>query len=171
MMIVSLVVAASTNGVIGKAGGLPWHLPADLRRFKRLTIGHHVVMGRKTFEEIGRPLPERTNIVISRRPDFRPEGCLRTGSIEAALEVARAAGETEVFVIGGGEVYRSALPLATRVYLTRVEAIVEGDTTFPTLDPATWRESRSERHPADDRNPHPMTFLVFERTAATQTEP
>jgi dihydrofolate reductase len=162
-MIVSVVVAVSDSGVIGKEGRLPWHLPADLRHFKRLTVGHHVIMGRKTHESIGKPLPDRTNIVVTRRTDWRPEGCEVASSLEEALDRARGRGEEEAFVIGGGEIFRLALPIADRVHWTRVHAHAEGDAFFPALDPDRWREVEARSFPADERNPFPYTFLVYER--------
>lgn len=163
-MRLSLIVAASDNGVIGRDGDLPWHLSPDLRRFKRLTMGHHLLMGRKTFESIGRPLPGRTSVVVSRQPAYAaPEGVVRAGSLEEAVSVVEAAGEEEAFVIGGGDVFRQALPLAHRLYLTRVHGRVEGDTTFPGPDPREWREVEREEHPAEGDCPYPFSFLVYER--------
>jgi dihydrofolate reductase len=162
-VIVTLVAAVAENGVIGRAGRLPWRLPADLRHFRRLTTGHTVVMGRRTQEEIRRPLAGRRNIVLTRRPGFRAEGFEVAGSLEAAL--ALAAGEPEVFVIGGGEVYCEALPRADRMVLTHVHAAVEGDTRFPAFDPAGWRVVGEELHPADEANPHRFTIRRYERRA------
>jgi dihydrofolate reductase len=162
-MRVSLIVAADLSGVIGRDGGLPWHLPADLKRFKALTMGHHLVVGRKTYESIGRPLPGRTMLVVSRQPGYSSTGVTVVGSPEEAIRVAQAVGESELFVAGGAELYRHLLPRADRVYLTRVEARVEGDTHFPDLDPARFRLASVEPRPADAKNPLPLRFEVWER--------
>ena len=158
---ISLIVAASTNNVIGVQGSLPWHLPADLKRFKSLTMGKPIVMGRRTFESIGRPLPGRRNIIITRQTDYPAAGCDIVSSVDAA--VAAAADGDEVMVIGGGEIYRQFLPLAERIYLTRVAAEIDGDTRFPALDNG-WQLSESEAHAADDRHRYDYEFQVLERT-------
>ncbi len=160
-MTLSLIVAASENHVIGKGGKIPWHLPADLKHFRDLTQGHPVIMGRKTYESIGHPLPNRTNIVITRGKEVKIEGCTIVHSLEDALRIV--SDSPEVFVIGGGEIYKEALPLADRIYLTRVHAIVEGDAFFPEIDPKQWREVSRERHAADAEHLYPYTFLVYER--------
>lgn len=163
-MIVSLIVAMDAQGIIGKQGELPWHLPADLKRFKSLTLGHPVVMGRKTFESIGRPLPGRTNIVITRDEGYAaPAGVVLVSSLDAALE--RCAGEDEVFVIGGESVYRLALERADRIYVTRVHESVEGDARFPDPDLAGWQLTGEERHGTDERHAHEFTFQVYQRAA------
>ncbi len=164
-MTISLIVAVARNGVIGRDGRMPWHLPADLKQFKRTTMGKPVLMGRKTHQSIGRPLPGRTNIVISRDPDFAAEGCTVVSTIPDALEAARAVAgdEGEVMVIGGGAIYAALLPRADRIYLTRIATDAQGDTRFPDLDPDQWREVRREERPADERNPHDAEFLVLER--------
>lgn len=162
-MRLSLVLAASRNGIIGRGGGLPWRMPADLAHFKRLTMGHHVIMGRKTWESIGRPLPGRTFVVLSHDPDLRIEGCSVVCTLEEALAVARSAGEDQAFVIGGAQIYALALPRADRVHLTRIEADVEGDTRAPDFEALGWREVERDEHPADERNPHPYAFCVLER--------
>jgi len=163
--LVSLVVAMARNGVIGKDGGLPWHLPDDLKHFKRLTLDHTVIMGRKTFEEIRRPLANRRNVVISRNPDFRPSGVTVVPSLAEAL--ALGATEDEVFVIGGGEIYRQALPLADRLDLTVVHADVDGDTTFPPFDVNGWVLESEEDHPADPRHAWPFSFRAYRRVRGT----
>jgi dihydrofolate reductase len=163
-MTVSLVVAASTNNVIGRDGGLPWHLPDDLRYFKRITTGKPVIMGRRTFESIGRPLPERHNIVITRDPNYVAEGCDVVSSIGEALELTGDA--DEVMVIGGGQVYRDFMPHADRIYMTRVQAEVQGDTLFPGIDGNTWRLVSSEHHAADDKHEYAFEVAVFERRRA-----
>ena len=163
-MIVTLVVAVSKNGVIGRAGGLPLRLPADLRHFKATTMGHHVIVGRKTWDSIGKALPGRTWIVVTRDPAFSaPGGVVVARSLSAALDHARGAGEDEAMIAGGGELYRLALPLADRIWLTRVEAEVDGDVTFPPLDPAAWREVDRHSHPADERHALPFAICRLER--------
>jgi dihydrofolate reductase len=162
MAILSFVVAMARNGVIGKDNGLPWRLPADLRHFKAVTLGKPIIMGRKTFESIGRPLPGRTNIVVTRDPACQAEGCLVAHSIEAALEAAGDA--EEVMIIGGADFYRQLLPRADRIYLTLIDAEIEGDTWFPELDENRWRERSREDHAADADNPYPYSFIVLEAT-------
>ena len=158
---ISLIAAAARNNVIGKGNALPWDLPADLKHFRETTAGHTVIMGRKTFESIGRPLPKRRNVVITRPPDYNPEGVEVVSSLETAITMIPD-GE-EAFVIGGGEIFRQALPLADRVYLTRVEVDVTGDAYFPALDPKEWRETARREGKVDAKNALPHTFLVFER--------
>ncbi len=160
-MIISLVVAAAENGVIGKNGGLPWRLPADLKFFKALTTGHTVIMGRKTLDEIKSPLPNRRNIVISRTPKLQVAGVERAGSLDEAF--ALGIGETEVFVIGGAEIYRLALPRADRVYLTRVHAQVDGDTKFPSMVESDWTLAHDERHEADQHHAFAYSFRRYDR--------
>jgi len=162
-MKISLVVAAAENGVIGKDNALLWRLPDDLKHFKSVTLGRPVIMGRKTYDSIGRPLPGRTNIVISRQPRLTIEGCVVVDSLDAALHAAGNA--PEVAVIGGAEIYRLALPLARRVYLTQVHASFDGDATFPTLSPEEWRETHREAHTVDARHPYAFTFITLERKA------
>lgn len=161
MSTISLVVAASQNGVIGRDGAMPWHLPADLKHFKSTTIGKPIIMGRRTFEAIGRALPERRNIVVSRRGDIKAEHIDIAHSFEDALALGAYA--QEVMVIGGGELYHAALPLAGRVYLTRIHADIEGDTFFPDLSPDEWREVTREKREPDDKNVHALSFIVLER--------
>jgi dihydrofolate reductase len=160
-VIVSLVAAMSENRVIGTMGGLPWRLPRDLQHFKRLTVDHTVIMGRKTYDEVKRPLANRRNVVITRKPDFRPHGVTVVPSLEEAL--ALGATEDEVFVVGGGEIYRLALPRADRIYLTIVHAVVEGDTYFPEFEGAAWVVESEEEYTADDKNQHAMTFRTYSR--------
>jgi dihydrofolate reductase len=163
-MILSAIVATDRNGVIGKDDDIPWHLPADLKYFKRRTLNHHIIMGRKTFESIGRPLPKRTNIIVTRNPFFIASNCLVAGSLESAIELARSNGEEEAFIIGGGMIYEQSIPLIERLYLTEVDAEVEnGEVFFPKLDPALWTEVSSESHQPDEKNPHAYTFKVLER--------
>lgn len=164
----SIVVAASDNGVIGRDGELPWHMPADLGRFKRLTMGHCLVMGRKTYESIGRPLPGRVSIVLSRSPDWSPnaEGVLVAKDLDEAVRLAASAPDmdcSEAYIVGGGEVYRQALPRADRIHLTRVHTTLEGDAYFPKLDTNDWQLTDSKERAADDRNEHACTFLTYDR--------
>jgi len=163
-VIISLVVAMARNRVIGRDNRLPWRLPADLAYFKQVTLGHPVVMGRRTWESIGKPLPGRLNIVVSRNPAFRAPGGTVVPSLEEAL---RAAGDApEVSVIGGTSIFAEALPVADRIHLTEVEADVPGDTWFPEFDRAEWREREVSRHPADDRHAHPFRIVVLDRKRA-----
>jgi len=163
-MTISLVVAASRNGVIGRDGALPWHLPDDLRHFKRLTLGKPVIMGRRTWESIGKPLPGRRNIVLTRDPGFSAPGCEVAHSVNEAL--ALLDGDGEAMVIGGAQVYAAFLPLADCVYLTRVQAEIDGDTYFPALDAAEWRLVSRDAHAADDRHRHAFELLRYERRRA-----
>ncbi|MGE5242477.1 MAG: type 3 dihydrofolate reductase [Bacteroidota bacterium] len=158
---VSLIAAMAENRVIGVDNTLPWRLPADLKHFRRLTTGHHVIMGRRNYESIGKPLPERTNIVVTRNRKYRAPGCVVTHSLEEALE--RAQTDAEIFVIGGAEIYRQAFARADRLYLTLVHASVAGDTYFPEFAADRWNEISRERHEADAKNPYPYSFLVFDR--------
>jgi dihydrofolate reductase len=157
----SLIVAMSENRVIGRNGRLPWHLSSDLRRFKQLTLGHHLLMGRKTFEAIGRLLPGRTSVVITRQTGYAAAGALVAGGLDEAVRLT--AGDGEAFVIGGAEVYRLALPSADRIFLTLIHAELEGDTFFPAWDEADWRLMESTRHPRDDRNEYDFSFLTYQR--------
>ncbi|HTP39451.1 MAG TPA: dihydrofolate reductase [Steroidobacteraceae bacterium] len=160
-MRISLVVAMSENNVIGRGQQLPWHLPDDLKHFRQITLGKPVLMGRRTFDSIGRALPGRLNLVLSRGELALPAGVERVGSLRAAI--ARAGEAPELCVIGGGELYRLALPEADTIYLTRVFAMVDGDTYFPALDPRQWRETERIDHPADDRHAYAMCMLRLER--------
>ena len=160
-MSLTLIAAVADGGVIGRSNTLPWYLPADLRRFKRLTTGHTVIMGRKTYESVGRPLPDRRNLVISSSKDFRPTGVTVVPSMEDALKQAKD--DADVFVIGGARVFEAALPMADRLELTRVHAAIPGDVFFPPFNPAEWTLVSEEKHPADDRNQYPYTFQTFER--------
>lgn len=151
---ISIIVAVASNGVIGCHNRLIWHISEDLKRFKALTTGHPIVMGRKTYESIGRPLPGRLNIVVSRQNDLRIEGVEVVGSIEDAVK--RAGVADEIFVIGGGEIYRQALPIADKLYMTRVEQSPGGDTFFPAISPAEWCEVAREKHDG-------FEFIDYER--------
>jgi dihydrofolate reductase len=165
-MRISLVVAADLDGVIGKDNGLPWRLPADLRRFRAITMGKPIIMGRRTFDSIGRPLDGRTNIVMTRGDAPLPEGVLRAGSVEQALALAEPA--EEVCVIGGAAVFMPFLPWADRIYLTRVLAHVEGDTWLPPYDLGEWIETSREDHQPDEKNSYPYTFLVLDRVRQSE---
>ena len=162
-MKLSLIAAVAENGVIGTGGDLPWHLPADLKAFKRRTVGHTIIMGRKTYDSIGRPLPRRRSIVLTRRKGYASEGVEVAGSLEEALEMVQ--GEEEVFVVGGGEIYRQALPSADRLYLTRVHATPEGEVTFPPFDPTAWTLVEETPHPSDERHAHGFSFRTYERSS------
>lgn len=154
------------NRVIGREAAVPWHLPEDMRQFKRLTTGHPVIMGRRTFDSLGRPLPHRRNVVLTRDPSYAPEGVEVAHGLDEAL--ALVAGEQEVFVAGGADIYRLALPRADRLYLTIVHAAVTGDTRFPDLDLSEWRLDREAFHPADERHEYPFTFRFYSRRAPSK---
>ncbi len=158
---ISIIAALAENRVIGVNNTLPWRLPNDLKHFRRLTTGHAIVMGRKNYESIGKPLPERTNIVVTRNRDYRVDGCLIAHSLDEALRLA--GGDPEIFVIGGAEIYREALPRADRLYLTQVHAVVEGDTFFPEIDLKDWKEIAREQHAADEKHAYAYSFVVLER--------
>lgn len=162
-MIISLIVALDEQRGIGVDGHLPWHLSADLQRFKSLTMGHHLIMGRKTYESIGRPLPGRTTIIVSRNPSYQPEGCMVARSLETAIEFARFDQEDEVFVIGGGDLFDQAIDMADRIYLTQVHASLEADVYFPEYSPKEWQERESAYFEADEKNEYPSTFKILER--------
>jgi len=161
-MKLTAVVAASDNDVIGRDNALPWHLPADLAYFKRVTMGKPMLMGRKTFESIGRPLPGRRNLVLSRQ-GFSAPGVETVATVQEACE--RVAGAPELMIIGGAEVFRLAMPWLDHLHLTRVHTSVEGDVFLPPLSPGQWREVRREDHPADDRNAIAMSFIEMERVS------
>ena len=157
----NIIVAVSENNVIGRKNDLPWHLPDDLQYFKDKTKGHPIIMGRKNFESIGRVLPGRQNIIITRQLNYAVDGCDVVGSLEEAIQAAQ--GAEDIFVIGGGEIYKQALPFVDRVYLTRVHADIEGDVYFPELGPE-WKDLSAEHHEADERHAHAFTYYVYERT-------
>ena len=160
---ISLVVAVADNGVIGAKGGMPWHLPADLQHFKRLTYGKPVLMGRLTWDSIGKALPGRRNLVLTTDPEWRAEGAERVASLDQALALAEADRAAELMVIGGAAIYRLALPQAARIYLTRIHATPEGDTHFPAIEDTAWDEVACRERPADTQNPYDLTFLTLER--------
>jgi dihydrofolate reductase len=165
-MVVALIAAVAENRVIGRAGRLPWRLPDDLRRFKQLTLGHHLILGRSTWETLDGPLPGRTLIVVSRRPGYAAPGARVVGTVVEALALARAAGDAEPFIGGGAAIYREALArdLVDRIYLTRIHRSYGGDTVFPSWDESGWRLAASESHAADPGSNRPaFEFLLFER--------
>ena len=166
-MKVSLIVAVSENGVIGKNNDLIWHLPKDIKFFKDTTLGHHVIMGRKNFESIPhkfRPLPNRTNIIVTRQANYKAEGCVTVNSVEDALEVANQNGEKEPFIIGGGQIYKIALEanLVNKIYLSKVHHSFEGDTFFPDLN-TDWKEVKRIDYKADEKHDYAYSFLTFEK--------
>ena len=166
---IELVVAAAANGVIGRAGAIPWHVPSDLKTFRRLTMGKPMIMGRRTFEAIGKPLDGRTNIVVTRDSAFAAGGVAVAHSFDEALEIARRApgAEAGIMVIGGGEIYDAARPLADVIHLTRIDAAPDGDTWFPAPKPDTWRETAREPLASDPRDDHAAVLIRYERRRAT----
>lgn len=161
MTILSMIVAHADNRVIGKDNDMPWHLPADLAYFKKTTLGKPVIMGRKTFESIGRPLPGRLNIVISRDPDYQADGVTTVTSVEKAIDAAESS--DEIMVIGGGAIYAHCLDKADRLYITHIKAAIPGDTTFPVYQSEQWRKVSSELRAADEKNCYDLDFCVYER--------
>lgn len=157
----SVIAAMAQNRVIGIKNTLPWRLPADLAHFKSLTMGHHILMGRKTFESLGKPLPGRASIVITRDPDFLAPGCVVVHSLDAAMRACE--GDEEAFFIGGADLYRQALAYVDRIYLTEVKSCAEGDAWFPEFNTDLWREASRESHLADEKNRFDYDFVVFER--------
>ena len=161
----SILVAMAKNRVIGKNNALPWQLPPDLKRFKQLTMGHHIVMGRKTYESIGRPLPGRTSIIITRQTDYQAPGAIVVASIDQALKVSSEGQEIdqEIFVIGGAEIYQQALELCQRIYITEIQQEFDGDTLFPELNQQEWREISREKHRLNDGGGLEYHFVVLDR--------
>jgi dihydrofolate reductase len=164
-MRISIIVAVAENGIIGRGGALPWRLSDDLRKFKQLTMGHTIIMGRRTWESIGRALPGRRTVVVSRNADFRTnvDGIETTTSLDKALEIAEAAGDEEAFIVGGAGLYRESLGRANRLYLTRVCASVEGDTSFPDVEWNNWQLVESEDHDANEKNEYAYRFETYDR--------
>ena len=156
-----MIVAHAKNRVIGKDNDMPWHLPADLAYFKKTTLGKPIIMGRKTFQSIGRPLPGRKNIVISRDNSFKAEGVDVVNSVDAALDLVNDS--EEVMVIGGGAIYQHCLAAAQRLYITHIDADIDGDTYFPDYDLQVWKKTASEHRPSDEKNKHPLDFAVYEK--------
>jgi dihydrofolate reductase len=162
-MLISFVVAAANNNAIGKDGKIPWHLPNDLKFFKNVTWGMPILMGRKTFEAMGKVLPGRKNIVLTRQSGWEAEGVIKVKSIDDALFIAKQTDALELMVIGGGEIYKSLMDKARRIYLTRVDAEPEADTFFPPLDPKEWYLMSQKNNEADEKNPYNYSFQVWER--------
>lgn len=162
-MLLSLIVAAAQNGVIGRDNQLIWHLPDDLKQFKRLTTGHPILMGRKTFESIGKPLPNRTSIVITRNQHWQFEGVIVVNTVEEAIEAARQTGTEEAFVIGGAEIYQMMLPATDKIYLTEVKADFEGDAFFRIPDLNEWREVQRTAHTTDEKHAVAFDFVELVR--------
>mgnify|MGYP001550207048 CR=1 FL=1 len=160
---ISLIVAVSENNVIGRDNDLPWHLPDDMKFFREKTRGHPIILGRKNYESIGRPLPGRRNIVVSRDSSLKIEGCEVVGSVEEAMELASEGEADEVFVIGGGQIYKQAFKLADRIYLTRVHAEIEGDVFFPEIDPEEWELVSQKDHEVDEQHAYGFTFEEYRR--------
>ncbi len=161
-MKISLIVAKSRNNAIGRNNQLLWHLPKDLKHFKKLTSGHHIIMGRKTYESIGRPLPNRVSIVITRNLEYQLEGCLVVNSPQEALQIAKQNTENELFIIGGEEIYRILLPHTHRLYITEVHTEIDGDAFFPQLSD-DWREIKRQAHLADEKHHFDFDFVVYEK--------
>lgn len=162
-MIVSAIFAVSENNVIGKGNDLPWRMPADLKHFKNTTMGHPVIMGRKSFDSIGRPLPGRHNIVVTRDRNFRAEGVSVVHSLREAMEIAGADRPEEVFIIGGAQIYKKAFPYCDRLYMTRIHTETEGDVFLPEVDFSAWKLISEEKHLPDEKNIHDYTFRIYER--------
>ena len=162
-MIISCIVAVAQNNIIGKDNDIPWYLPADLQYFKKTTLGHTVIMGRSCYSSIGRPLPKRTNIIITRDPFFISSHCLIARSIPEALSMAHSKGGSEVFIIGGGQIYEQSTDLWDKLYLTEVDIKVDGDIFFPEIDFKKWKLVSSERLEKDVKNEYNYTFKIFEK--------
>lgn len=162
-MIVSMIVAVDENNGIGLLGRIPWKISSDLKRFKNLTMGHHLIMGRNTWESIGRALPGRTNIILSKHLDRPPENTILKPSLDDALEYVKQQGETEVFIIGGGQIYAQALPFTNRIYLSKVHTIIPADVFFPELDSNEWNINENKEVPASENDQYAYTFMILER--------
>ncbi len=158
---ISLIWAMTRTGVIGKNNTLPWRLPADLQQFRRLTTGHHIIMGRRNYEDIGKPLPGRTSIVVTRQQAYTAPGCVVVHTMEQALKAAEQ--DTEIFIIGGADIYRQTLPIAQRLYVTEIDADIAGDVYFPNFDRSAWYEVSRVGHAPDAHNPHSYSFILLER--------
>lgn len=163
-MRISLIVAMDENGLIGAEGGMPWHLPNDLRHFKNITLGKPILMGRRTHESIGKPLPKRENIILTRDADYRAADCQTVTSFEQGCDLVRDHAE-EIIVIGGAQIYKVALPIAQHIYLTRIHDAFEGDTWFPEFQREDWQQVSCERRPADDKNQHAHSYIELRRRA------
>ena len=174
-MTISLIVAHSKNRAIGIDNQIPWYLPADLKYFKKTTLGHHILMGRKSYLSIGKPLPGRTNLVLTRNPFFTANGIIVIHTIKEGIEFAKATGEKELFIIGGGEIYRQSLMLADRLYITEVDLEIEGDTFFPELNPKEWKLISEDSHEANEKNKWNFNFKIYDKkqfqpTITTETK-
>ena len=165
-MKISIIAAVAQNSTIGKNNDLPWHLPDDFAYFKRKTSHHPIIMGRKSLEALGKPLPNRTNIVVTRNPDFQTDGITVVHTLDDAVSAAKAVNDQEIFVIGGSEIYTIALPIATTLYLTEIHKPYDGDAYFPPFDKADWTEASRQTHPADDRHETAFDFVEYERKTA-----
>ncbi|MDX5345802.1 MAG: dihydrofolate reductase [Hymenobacteraceae bacterium] len=159
---IAIVVATAENNAIGKNNELLWHLPADLKHFKQLTTGHPIIMGRKTFESIGKPLPNRTSIIVTRQADYKQENCVVVQDVKSALEKAQELDE-QVFIIGGGEIYKEMLPFTDTIYLTKVHDTFDADTFFPELNPDNWQETEREDFKPDEKNKYAYSFITLKR--------
>lgn len=167
-MIVSIIAALTQNRVIGKNNDLPWRLPDDMKYFMKTTTGHHVIMGRKNYQSLPlkfKPLPNRTNIVVTHQRYFKADGCTIVNSIEDGIDIARTNKESELFIIGGAQIYTQSLPLAHQLYLTEIKADVEGDTLFPEFDKGQWKEVSRTPHKADEKHLYSFDFVVYKRKA------
>ncbi len=162
-MIVSAIVATAKNNVIGKDNNIPWYLPDDLKYFKAKTLNHHVIMGRKSYESIGHPLPKRTNIIVTRNSFFIASNCLVVHTVEDGLEIARKNNEEEVFILGGAQIYELSIPYLDRLYITEIDLEVEGDTFFPQLNMDEWKLVSEDPRKANEKNEHDYNFKIFER--------
>jgi dihydrofolate reductase len=165
-MIISAIAALSQNRVIGKNNDLPWRLPDDMKFFMETTKGHHVIMGRKNYDSLHdkyKPLPYRTNIVITRQENFNAPGCIVLHAVEPGLEIAERVGENECFIIGGAEIYKLSMPYTNRLYLTEIQAEVQGDTYFPQFNTKEWREISRKHHPADERHQYSFDFVIYDK--------
>lgn len=162
-VMIAIIAAVSENNVIGKDSKLPWRLPADMKYFKTMTRGNVVVMGRKTFQSLGKPLPDRVNIVITRQKSFKEQGVLTASSLQQALNTARQFEGKDIFIIGGGEIYRQSLDICDRIYLTRIHEHFNGDAFFPELPMNKWKMVSKAEHPPDEKNPHPYSFIIYDR--------
>jgi dihydrofolate reductase len=161
-MHISIIVATDENGVIGNKGAIPWNMPADMDYFRQKTLSHPIIMGRKTYESIGRILPNRPNIIVSRNKDFTVQGAEAAETVEEAIKKAKKYGDEEIFIIGGESVYELAMPYVDRIYLTKIHAEVEGDRYFK-FDPSAWKETSRQSHPAGEQNQYAYEFLVFDK--------
>lgn len=161
---ITIIVAKAANNIIGNDNQLIWHLPNDLKRFKALTSGHPIIMGRKTYESIGRPLPNRTNIVITRNEDWKADGIISANSLEKAIELASEI-DSEIFIIGGGNIYQQSMDLAQVLEVTEVHQNFEGDTSFPEINDETWEETFREKHPIDEKHIIEYSFVRYEKSS------